>query len=339
MDRELIELCFGQPPQELEFLFNEAYELSQSRFSNSIHFYIPSLVRYETSFYRTANNQNFPAISITGRRCYLNCEHCKGKLLEGMIPATSPQSLFEVCNGIRKAGGLGCLISGGSSRDGSVPLMEFIPVIKRVKEELGLQVVIHTGLVSHSVAEALAEAGVDAAMIDIIGSSETAKEVYHLDCDVHSFDRSLDLLEMNGIPTAPHIVVGIHHGKLKGEKLAIEIVSKHDPAAVVIVALMPLPNTPMEHARGPSPFEIARVLLALRLLMPHTPLLIGCARPRGLHKAKTDVLAIRAGVNGIAYPSEEAHEFAKAFGFKIEFHEKCCSLAWQDLADRAKFKR
>ena len=332
MDKKLLELCFERPPQELKFLFNEAYELSHSYFSNSIHFYIPSMVHYETPFYQTANPRNFPAISITGRRCYLNCEHCKGRLLEGMIPAISPQKLFEVCSGIKKAGGRGCLISGGSSRDGSVPLMDFIPTIKMVKEELGLQVVVHTGLVNPSLAEALAEASVDAAMIDIIGSSETAKEVYHLDCDVRLFDRSLDLLEMNGIPTAPHIVVGIHHGKLRGERRAIEMVSKHDPAAVVVVALMPLQDTPMKHATVPSPFEIARVVLALRLLMPHTPLLLGCARPRGVHKIKTDTFAIEAGVNGIAYPSAEVIGFVKKRGFKIKFHETCCSLLRKEIS-------
>ena len=332
MDEKLLDLCFEQSPQGLKFLFNEAYQLSHTHFSNSIHFFIPSMVHYETPFYRTAKPQNFPAISITGRRCYLNCEHCKGRLLEGMIPATSPQKLFGVCSGIKKEGGRGCLISGGSSIDGSVPLMDFIPTIKRVKEELGLEVVVHTGLVNPLLAEALAEANVDAAMIDIIGSNETAREIYHLHCDVSSFDRSLDLLELNGIPIAPHIVVGIHRGKLRGERRAIEMVSKHDPTAAVVVALMPLQDTPMESVSAPPPFEIARVVLALRLLMPRTPLLLGCARPKGAHKIKTDVLAIEAGVNGVAYPSAEVIDFVKRRELEIKFHEACCSLLWKELS-------
>jgi uncharacterized radical SAM superfamily protein len=181
-------------------------------------------------------------------------------------------------------------------------------------------------------AKALAEADIDAAMIDIIGSKETIKEVYHLDCDVDSFDSSLTLLEQNRVPIVPHIVVGIHYGKLQGEMKAIEIVSKHHPAAVVVVALMPVVHTPMEHLTPPSPLDIGHAILASRLFMPQTPLLLGCARPRGLHKIKTDILAIRAGVNGIAYPSEEAYSFARKMGFNIQVHEKCCSLLWQDLA-------
>lgn len=336
---EFLEPCFKQTTHDLKTLLDEAYTLSRKHFSNLIHFYVPGMVHYETSFYHTTGIHRFPGISVTGRRCHLNCEHCKGQLLKSMISATTPQELLEVCTKIKSAGGTGCLISGGSLRDGSVPLMDFIPTIKQIKQELGLRTVIHTGLVNPSLARALADAGIDAAMIDIIGSNDTIEEVYHLDTHVQSFDRSLTLLEQNDIPTVPHIVVGIHYGKLKGEKVAVEIISRHHPAAIVIVAFMPLDHTSMEYITPPSPLEVARVILASRLLMPQTPLLLGCARPRGAHKVETDVLAIKAGVNGIAYPSEEAYRFARKLGLSIKFHEKCCSLLWQDLLDSIEANR
>jgi len=248
-----------------------------------------------------------------------------------MIPATTPQELLEVCTKIKNDGSTGCLISGGSLSNGSVPLMKFIPTITLVRQDLGLQTVIHTGLVDAYLASALASTGVDAAMIDIVGSNDTVKEICHLD-DVRSFDRSLSLLEENGIPTVPHIVVGMHYGKLKGERAALEIISRHNPAAVVIVAFMPIANTRMEHVSPPRALDVARVVLASRLLMPEAPLLLGCARPRGQHKVETDILAIKAGVNGIAYPSDEACELAQELGLSTRFHEKCCSLLWQDLA-------
>jgi hypothetical protein len=290
------------------------------------------MVHYETSFYQAVDSHRFPGISVTGKSCHLNCEHCKGKILESMIPATTPEELLKVCIKIKNQGGTGCLISGGSLTNGTVPLMKFIPTIKRVKQDLGLQTVIHTGLVDASLAKALANTGIDAAMTDIIGSNDTVKEICHLDVDTGSFDRSLSLLEENGIPIVPHIVVGMHYGKLKGEKAALEIVSRYNPAAVVVVAFMPLSNTKMEHISPPRPLDVARVVLASRLLMPKVPLLLGCARPRGQHKVQTDILAIKAGVNGIAYPSEEAYEFAEKFGLTTKFYDKCCSLLWQDLS-------
>jgi len=72
-------------------------------------------------------------------------------------------------------------------------------------------------------------------------------------------------------------------------------------------------------------------MLASRFRMPNTPLILGCARPRGQHKSKTDILAIKCGVNAIAYPSEEAYSFAKTLGLKITLSDECCALLWKDL--------
>lgn len=331
MREELLEQCFNHPFEELEPLFDEAYRISRSNFSDLIHFYVPGMVHYDIPFYKSSGSYGFPGVSITGRSCQLNCEHCQGRLLESMIPAMTPQGLYEVCVEIKKNGDEGCLISGGSLRDGSIPLIEFIPIIKRIKQELELKLVMHTGLIHPGLAEALADTGIDAAMLDIIGSNETIREVYHLDYNTDPFEQTLSLLEQNNIPITPHIVVGIHYGEIKGERKAVTMIYKHHPVAVVVVALMPLPGTPMEYTTPPSPVDIARVVLAIRLLMPSTPLLLGCARPRGIHKIETDILAIKAGVNGIAYPSEEVCNLTKDLELKFKFHEKCCSLLWQDI--------
>jgi len=256
--------------------------------------------------------------------------------LETMIPATTPKRLWEVGIKIKEVGGKGCLISGGSLKDGSVPLMNFVPTIKRVKRDLGLDVVVHTGIVYPRLAEALAEAHIDAAMIDIIGSSETIQRIYHLDLTTEAFDRSLFLLEQNQILIVPHVVVGIHYGRLKGERRALQIISKHSPAAVIVVALMPLDQTPMEHLIPPSPLDIARVILASRFIVPNIPVVLGCARPGGEHKSETDILAIRAGVSGIAYPSEEGYDFAKKAGLSINFSEECCALMYRNLIAASK---
>ncbi len=328
---ELFAQCFKSSPHELEPLFNEAFKLSRTNFSNIIYFSVPGMIHFDTPFYKATDPLRFPAISVTGNKCHLNCEHCKGRLLETMIHATTPKQLLEECERIKAQGGKGCLISGGSLADGSVPLMNFIPSIKRIKREMDLKVVVHTGIVYPKLAEALAEAEIDAAMIDIIGSNESIQSVYHLNLTVDDFDRSLSLLENNHIPIVPHVLVGIHYGKLKGEEETLRMLSKYHSAAVIIVALNPLERTPMEHLTPPSPLDIARVTLASRLLLQDTPIILGCARPLGEHKSETDILAIKAGVNGIAYPSEEGYNYAKKIGLEIRFSEECCALMSKDL--------
>jgi len=60
-------------------------------------------------------------------------------------------------------------------------------------------------------------------------------------------------------------------------------------------------------------------------------LVLGCMRPRGEHKTKTDTLAVRAGVNAIAFPAEEAIRAAESMGLEIAFSSLCCSQIFQDV--------
>ncbi|MEE8182053.1 MAG: radical SAM protein, partial [Candidatus Thorarchaeota archaeon] len=100
----------------------------------------------------------------------------------------------------------------------------------------------------------------------------------------------------------------------------------HNPVSVIVVAFMPLDDTPMKDVTPSSPMDIARVILATRLAIPDKPVILGCARPLGDHRKETDRLAIDAGVNGIAYPTEEGYSYAQERGLSISFSVKCCSL-------------
>lgn len=323
---EIIQDCFDLPENRLEILFEKAYRTSREHFANKMAFYAPGMVHYETTFHDATDPYRFPSISITGKGCALNCEHCYAGLLEPMIPATTPEALWSVFNDIKKRGGSGCLISGGATPKGNTPILEFIPIIKKCKDELDLDIVVHTGVVYPDTAKALGKAGIDGAMLDIIGSDDTLRQVYHLDESVNIFDVSMSLLEDYGVPYMPHIIAGLHYGQLVGESRAIRMIADHNPNSVVVVAFMPLDHTPMQDVIPSSPMDIARVILATRLAIPNKPLILGCARPLGVHRRKTDRLAIDAGVNGIAYPSDEGYEYAIEKGLTISFANQCCSL-------------
>jgi hypothetical protein len=87
----------------------------------------------------------------------------------------------------------------------------------------------------------------------------------------------------------------------------------------------------METENPPSPEDIATVLANARLLLPKTPIVLGCMRPTGKHRVKTDTLAIKAGVNAIAFPEEEAIKLAESMGLKMAFSHKCCSQIYEDI--------
>jgi len=94
---------------------------------------------------------------------------------------------------------------------------------------------------------------------------------------------------------------------------------------------MPIHGTPMENVKPPAPEDIAKVLTTARIMMPKTPIVLGCMRPKGKHKAETDTLAVRAGVNAIAFPAEEAIRLAESMGLEIAFSSLCCSQIFEDV--------
>jgi uncharacterized radical SAM superfamily protein len=248
-----------------------------------------------------------------------------------MEPTITPESLLERCREVKRLGGEGVLISGGSDSKGHVPLARFGDAIKEAKSELDLSIVVHTGLVDEETAGILADARIDAAMLDVIGDPEVSEKVYHIPDGPAKMRNSLNLLESHGIPTVPHVLVGLDFGKLNGELEALELIAEGNPAGIVIIALSPVRRTPMQNVTPPSPENIGRVMTLARLGFERIPLLLGCARPMGKHKIDTDRFAILSGVNGIALISQEGVNLARETGLDPVFSDVCCSLAYQGL--------
>lgn len=266
----------------------------------------------------------FPAFSITGAACALDCKHCRASILKPMLPAGDPAA-FEarVREMIARQGLRGFLLSGGSNKRNEVPFERYLPVVARLKaDHPALEVLAHTGLVDRARAEALKAAGVDGAMLDIIGAEATIREVYHLDRPVADFEESLAQLVAAGLNVIPHIVVGLHFGRLLGETNALEIIARHTTRAVIIVVLMPAFADAGFVA--PDVGETAAFFAQARARLPDRQVLLGCARPHGAARITLDIAAVLAGFDGIAYPSDEAMQAARLIGRPHTHRHACC---------------
>lgn len=289
-----------------------------------INFYAPGLKRYETSELSQKNANSFVPVSITGSECALNCDHCNGELLRFMRPAKTPERFLQVCQGLARNGTKGILISGGCDTAGRVPLTEFFDVIKTVKQDLKLNVKVHTGLVDKEMAEGLKYAGIDAALIDIIGSDRTIRDVYHLDATPLDYEQSLANLNAHDIPVVPHIVIGLHYGKIVGEENAIAMLSRYGIKNLVLVILTPLLDTKMKGVTPPSLEDVKGFFQKVRSALPEAQIVLGCARPMGEYKVQVDKLAIDSALDGIAFPAEGIVSYAKANDLEPVFIEACC---------------
>ncbi len=293
-----------------------------------IHFYAPGLRRFATREYGGQDLAAFVSISVTGSECALMCDHCQAKVLAGMVPLTRRGTLFDLCKGLAAQGAHGALISGGCDRRGRVPLLPHMADMMRVRDELGMTLRVHPGLVEETVAAGLGRVGVDGAMLDIIGAEETIREVYYLDVAVTEYERSLERLARHGVPAVPHIVLGLHFGRFRGEESALEIIARYPRKAAVLVVLQPLYGTAMANTAPPPVEEIGAFFHLARGRLHDTPLFLGCARPLGPMKREIDRLAVDAGLDGIAYPAEGIVAYAASRGRPAAFHNACCGVGW-----------
>jgi uncharacterized radical SAM superfamily protein len=309
-------------------LTTECLEIRRANFGDAITFHAPGLRKYKTDEFTSQNAIEFASISVTGTACALSCEHCKTNVLHGMADLRQHDSLFDLCAELALKGARGVLISGGSDKRGRVPLLPHIEDMKRVKNELGLAMRIHMGLPDEETCAALGEVDIDGAMIDIIGHRDTMREVYHLDADPEDYENSLAWLEKYKVPTIPHIILGLHFGKMLGEEYALEMIARHPPKVMVLVVLMSLTGTPMVGVTPPSLEEIGAFFEKSRKALPSTPVMLGCARPLGNLKIEIDRLAVNAGLNGIAYPANGIIEYARQAGLRPQFINACCGVTW-----------
>jgi len=295
-----------------------ARELSWKNFGKVFTAYLPGMFSYD------GIKGDYPALSITGKKCALQCDHCKAQLLKSMPGVLDQKMLVEKAIHYEKNGCHGLLITGGCDREGRLPWKDFLPAVRKIKEKTGLYISAHSGILDRSTAKKLKDAGIDQALIDVIGDDSTYKNICHVNHGVSKIYDTIAYLTDVGIDVIPHIICGVEYGSIKHEERALKAVSDFNPRQLVIVSLMPLPKTPLWGKIPPTAEEISEIIIKARFMMPDTILSLGCARQRG--DIKKEIMAIDAGVNMMAIPSEEAIEYARGYGLEIKYQKTCCSV-------------
>jgi uncharacterized radical SAM superfamily protein len=292
-----------------------------------IRFSTPTFKDYASTELQGCSRNSFPSFSITAGACGLNCDHCRAEILKPMLAATSPAMLEHKVRHLVATQNLqGFLLSGGSNRRNEIPYQRYYPVVEQLKRDFPfLSIAIHTALTDEAGARAMEAAGVDTAMMDVIGAEETIRDVYHLERPVEDFESTLAALCATSMKVSPHIVIGLHYGRVLGEPNALDIVSRHAVEALVLVVVMPFYARPGLY-EVPDAVEVGRIFGEARRRLPDRQVLLGCARPPGLHKRAVDAYAVMAGLDGIAFPADGVVSVARAIGRPFHQEHACCSI-------------
>jgi uncharacterized radical SAM superfamily protein len=301
--------------EEIEPFLQLAFEVKKEHFNNILKIYTPG--------------KRFPAISLTGDQCALSCEHCNKKYLKSMNPITNTKDLSSFLLKLSQEGGTGALISGGCLPDGSVPLLNYIEIIQKIKNETDLIINAHTGLLDENLAKKLAGAKVDIISFDLNLDNEIIKDIYHLDKNSEDYIKALNFLQKYKLNIVPHICIGLHYGRLHKELETIKYLknSELNPSLIVLIALIP-PKDTKRKFRTPKPIDIAKIASIIRFVFPKTELSLGCMRPRGDLKIEIEKIALKAGINRIEIPSKKTLNWARKIYPEInyQFYSACCAI-------------
>ncbi|MEJ2277326.1 MAG: radical SAM protein [Candidatus Lokiarchaeota archaeon] len=309
---------------QMESFYNYSQKVTSKNFNHQLKIYVPGKL--------------FPAISITGTKCALQCEHCNKKYLKGMKNITSEKELENYLFNLHEKGGVGALISGGCEPDGSVPLDRFLKSIKKIKNQTDLIINTHTGFLKDETAEGLADAGIDIVSFDINMDEKILKEIYHLESNTNQYRKAIRILKKYNLNIVPHICVGLLYGELHKEIESLRFIKEMeiDPSLIVIIALIPPESNDFKE---PSANDIGKIIALTRFIFPQTEISLGCMRPRKKERIKIEKIAIKAGINRLEIPSKKTLEwFKQEFpDYQLKFISACCAIPMQ-FEKRAELK-
>ena len=241
-----------------------------------------------------------------------------------MIPATTPDELLEVAEALAERGARGFLLSGGVDSEGRVPLRDFIPAIAEVKSSTDLRINAHVGLSPRTDLESLVESGVDSFSVDLYGSDETIRDVLGLSASVDAYFGIFQTLKELGASVSPHVCVGIHGGKLRGESAVISRLSSLEPKTLIFISLIPTKGTQYAGIPAPSKETMLAVVGEARSKLPDTKLLLGCMRSKADRSWEYEL--VEAGLDGIVLPAANTVEKLRAAGYSVRKRPECCAL-------------
>jgi len=264
--------------------------------------------------------KRYPAISITGNLCMLNCKYCEKHYLEGMLYATTPTQLYHVARNLYLQGARGLLLSGGFNREGFLPIKPFLEAIKMIKNDFKMIISVHSGLVNKELSSKMRESGVDIVDYQLILDPIVINEIQGLNKSPEDYIESLEHLEKYGPPhIVPHVPLGFRYGVIKEEVEAVKVLKDYNVEVTVFLIFTPTKNTVMEKCKPPDEKNLLEFFKSLKDFKGEVAL--GCMRPHYL-KLDFDRTLIENGlISRIAVPSKKVIE---EYGIKVI--EACCSL-------------
>lgn len=239
-------------------------------------------------------------INARSGRCSENCKFCaQSAHYETGVKEYPLLAEDEIVAAAKKAKAAGAvrfsIVTSGRGQSREDDFENICKTLKRIKEEVGIEVCCSLGLLTKEQAQELKATGVTRFHSNI----ETAPSHFPDICSTHSYED-----KMEAIHNAKEAEIRVCSGGIFGlgetpeqrVEMAFEL-KRLGIDSVPLNMLTPIPGTPLEHMKHLTPLEILRSFAVFRFVLPKA--LIRTAGGREVNLRDLQCLALSGGLNGI----------------------------------------
>ncbi|HDM92821.1 MAG TPA: hypothetical protein ENG69_05460 [Candidatus Korarchaeota archaeon] len=234
------------------------------------------------------------------------------------------EGIYNLAKRLHEGGARGLLISGGSDQSGKLPVYGVLDQVRRIKEDLGMYLSVHSGIVNCALASKLRTAGFDCVDYDLPPGEAAARLRGFKYRDY--LEGLYASLEAGPPEVVPHVMLGLPGVSLEDETNAIDEVSSLGLSTLVLLVFIPTEGTPFESMPPPSSSRVLPAIRHARRVFGGE-ISLGCMRPP-LLKRKLDPDALEEGlVDRIAVPRP-----AEVERRDLEAVAACCAIPKSSLS-------
>lgn len=239
-------------------------------------------------------------VNARSGKCPENCNFCaqSAHYQTGVkeYALLEEESLVNAARAAKAAGAqrFSIVTSGRNTRNPD-EFEQILKALKRIQEDVGVEVCCSLGLLTYEQALKLKEVGVTRYHSNI----ETAPSHFPNICTTHSYEDKMFTLnnaKKAGIRLCSGGILNLGETRKQRVEMAFALLELGIDS-VPLNILTPIPNTPLANQKPLEPLEILRTFAVFRFILPHAQIRTAGGREQNLRGLQA--LALTGGLNGI----------------------------------------